>query len=242
MSLVVRRVTDPAELQEVYRLRYRVYVEELGYPQRYADHRTGMVQEPLDETAHILGGFDQGRLAGTCRINFAAETDLGDYVELYRLRHFAPFFPRQVSVTTKGMMLPDYRHGVPCLQMILDGYRYLRAACSDICFDFIDAKPHLLPLHRKIGYRQVAPAMPHPEVGGKVHPLVLVVRDRRYFQRIQSPLAGVMDETANDEDDRSVRFFYDRFGPEEPGEQNGRGSPKPERDQRVEVPRCRTVP
>jgi predicted GNAT family N-acyltransferase len=221
MPLEIRRVTDPAELEEVFRLRYRVYVQELQYPQRYADPRSQTVREPLDEVGHILGAFDHGRLVGTCRINPAAESDLGEYVELYQLQRFVPLFPRHVSVTTKGVMAPEYRTGAPCLKMVLDGFRYLRALTPAICFDFIDARPHLLPLHRKVGYRQVFPEFQHPDIGVVVHPLVLVANDQDYLRQIHSPLASVQKDDGSDENDSSVRFFYERFSLESASPSDG---------------------
>jgi hypothetical protein len=241
MSLEIRRVTEPAELEEVFRLRYRVYVQELQYPQRYADPCSQTVREPLDEMGHILGLFDHSRLVGTCRINPAAESDLGEYVELYQLQRFVPFFPRHVSVTTKGMILPEYRAGVPCLKMVLDCFRYLRMLTPAICFNFIDARPHLLPLHRKVGYRQVFPNFQHPDFGKVVHPLVLVVRDQGYLRWIQSPLASVETDDGSDENDSSVQFFYARFGLESANPSNDAAFSGSEQEQRGEVQRCSTA-
>jgi hypothetical protein len=85
MSLEIRRVTEPAELAEVFRLRYRVYVQELQYPQRYADHRSQMVREPLDEMGHILGAFEDGALVGSVRINYGSAIAFGDYGDLYTM-------------------------------------------------------------------------------------------------------------------------------------------------------------
>src|SRR5262245_37915885 len=88
MPIEIRRVTAPDELMAVYRQRYAVYVEELKYRQRYANHVTRMVVEPLDTGAHILGAFEEGVLVGSLRINFGNESALGDYVELYEMRRF----------------------------------------------------------------------------------------------------------------------------------------------------------
>ena len=105
MPIEIRHITKPAELIAVYRQRYTVYVQELKYPQRYADHVARTVVEPLDTHGHILGAFEDGLLVGSIRINYGSEAAFGNYVDLYQMRSFAPYFPERLSICTKLLLL-----------------------------------------------------------------------------------------------------------------------------------------
>lgn len=52
-----RRIECPQELEAVARLRYRVFVEELGRGSVHADRARGVMRDPLDAGAIHLGGF-----------------------------------------------------------------------------------------------------------------------------------------------------------------------------------------
>lgn len=51
----IKLIDNPQDLQQVFRLRYAVYVEELGAGMKRADHRCQQVREPQDETVYNLG-------------------------------------------------------------------------------------------------------------------------------------------------------------------------------------------
>ena len=111
MPTTIRLVTKSDELLAIHRQRYVVYVEELKYPQKWADHaaRT-IVIEPLNGAGHILGAFDDnGRLFGSVRLNYGVESDFGEYVELYGMKQFGPYFPARLVLTTKMILDPRHR-------------------------------------------------------------------------------------------------------------------------------------
>ncbi|MFN8002651.1 MAG: hypothetical protein U0X75_16725 [Acidobacteriota bacterium] len=53
----IKLINNPQDLQQVFRLRYAVYVEELGAEMEYADHERKEVREPWDETGDHLGAM-----------------------------------------------------------------------------------------------------------------------------------------------------------------------------------------
>ncbi len=58
--LDIRLVKTPQELESVYRLRYQVYVEELGAAMEYADHSAQELCEPWDATGENIGVWREG--------------------------------------------------------------------------------------------------------------------------------------------------------------------------------------
>lgn len=169
----------------IFRLRYAIYVEEMGRTQRHADHALRTVVEPDDEQARLLLARDAaGRVVGAARVH------LGPLVPptlatLYQMQRFAPFFPLQTSTTTKLMVDVRFRRTPMALRLAQACYNMgLNAGMS---FNFIDCNAHLRPFFSQLGFRQVFPEFTHPEYGS-VTPMVLALRDVGYLRRIRSPL------------------------------------------------------
>lgn len=63
-----KKVSSAAELEEVYRLRYRVYCEERGF-EKPEDHPGGLERDGYDRHSIHFGAFNEmGELIGTARI------------------------------------------------------------------------------------------------------------------------------------------------------------------------------
>src|SRR5208283_4149986 len=72
----VRVARNDDEKAAVYRLRYEVCVEERGIRPQYVDHEQRWIKDPLDETAIVLIAVCGGEVAGTIRLNCAADGPL----------------------------------------------------------------------------------------------------------------------------------------------------------------------
>jgi hypothetical protein len=180
----VRQVETPSEFEEVSRLRYDVYVSEMNLSMRHADHSRRSLSDPLDEFGVLLVALDAGRVVGSVRVNFAADGSLGEYEDLYRLPMFGAYYPAGISISTKLVVAADYRRSTLPLQLMCAGYRAMVARGA--LFDAIDCRPALVPLFKRVGYRQVAPSFVHPDDGIHV-PLVLSIADLEFLRTLRSP-------------------------------------------------------
>lgn len=109
-TLSTRLASSDDEREAIFRLRYRVYVEEMGRLQKDADHARHRTQDTLDSRGHLLGAWNAGALVGTVRTNFLREDDIGVYRELYRLDQLADHEAKHSSITTRMMVLAQARH------------------------------------------------------------------------------------------------------------------------------------
>ena len=107
--ITIRRAESNEDFEQLYRFRYRVYVEEMQRLQRYADHERKHIEEPLDATAANFIAVADGDVVGCLRWNSGQDTDFGEYVELYDMRRAGSYFPHQCGTTTKVMVAPAYR-------------------------------------------------------------------------------------------------------------------------------------
>lgn len=192
----IRQATTADDLTKVARFRYRIYVEEMGRFQQYANHREKTVCEPLDKHAHTLMALEDSEVVGTVRVNLAAECELGLYVELYRLRELGAIFPNRVSITTKLMVAPEYRRTPLALKLALACYKYASARGVEI--DAIDCNPPLKSFFLKLGYRQILEAIHHPEYG-YVIPMFMAVRDKHHLKHVGSPFYKLAQSLEHDQ-------------------------------------------
>ncbi len=135
-------------------MRYQIYVEELGYSQHYADEQHYKIEEPLDKSGNIFVAFQNGNLVGTARSNYAINSDLGYYAELYKISEIAgDVHPLGTSIGTK-FMIQRHLRGSRIALSIMQSY-YYQLLRDQIKFDFIDCEPHMIPFFQKLGYQTI---------------------------------------------------------------------------------------
>src|SRR5438067_13354099 len=92
---------DAAARNEIYRFRYRIYVDQMGLRQKYADHARKRVVEPRDEAARIYAAYFNGTIVGTIRGNRFSDLPTADYRKVYRIDHRFRSCANQKSLPTQ---------------------------------------------------------------------------------------------------------------------------------------------
>lgn len=207
-NLIVKKAIEDQEKEAIYNLRYRIYVQEMQRKQFYADHDKKRVKEPLDEHGHLFYALMDDQYIGTIRVNLKREGEL-ENEELYDLDLFRPFYPDYVSMTTKYMVLPEYR-GNPFVasQLALAAFHHIRQ--NGILIDFIDTNAYLIRLYEQMGYRRYKNNINHPEYG-YVTPMCFLFDDLDYLKSIKSPFYLVAKEYVSDEKSSTAAFFAQKF-------------------------------
>jgi len=184
MTIRIQTAQATGQALDVFRLRYEVYVEELGRAQTHADHQARTIREPFDENAFLWVAYEGERLVGSVRVNYADEGDLGDYPALYDMARMGALHPERTSITTKLVVARDYRNSTLAYRLAMAGYRSMLE--DGILHDFIDVYPARIPFFERLGYRIHVPAAHHPEYGSVVV-MTLSVRDAVHLERVGSP-------------------------------------------------------
>ncbi len=209
--IVIRQTVSSEDLEQLYRFRYRVYVEEMQRPQRYADHDHKRIEEPLDATATHFIAMEGDEIVGCLRWNCGLDTDFGEYVELYDMHKAGPYFPEQCGTTTKVMVAPKYR--LTGLVVHLCRAAYTHARTRGLIADFMDCNPHLEAQFAQFGYRPYRSRAQHPEYGD-VLPMILLCPDLKHLQRVRSPLAPI--EAMHPRHPEAVHYFHSYVFNEKP--------------------------
>jgi hypothetical protein len=205
MDVHVREAHTEAEKQAIYRLRYQVYVEELGCAAQFADRGRRLLVEPIDAHAHQFYATVDGELVGAVRGIARREGPL-EHEQLYGLEQFRPLYPDAVSMTTKLVVAPGKRGGRVLNDLVRMVYEVGRR--MGIQLDFLSCWPHLTRQYEHLGYRRYRDDIDHPE-GGRLTPLVLALEDLDHLRRVGSPLAEVAQ--ALDNSPAAAELFTRRF-------------------------------
>lgn len=184
MKFHIRLATTPEDRERIFGFRYQVYVEEMRRPQKHADPLRRRIEEPYDATAHLFLAEVDGGIAGTARMNFVRDSDLGYYGELLGFDAIPSAELSRSSVTTKLMVGPEHRSGTLATRLALAVFAHGRS--NGIRHDYIDCNAHLEEFFERLGYLRYLPKVHHPEYG-LVQPMRLDAWDRGHLERIGSP-------------------------------------------------------
>jgi hypothetical protein len=206
----IKRAETEEELLDIYRFRYRIYVEEMKRKQEYANHSERTVREPLDKEADILGIWDNSSVVGTVRLNRACASDLGFYSDFYSMETMGKYHPEKTTITTKLMIEKSFRNMGLAMELACALYELRR---GDTEFNFIDCNNNLVQFFEFLGYRKYKGRVNHHEYG-EVTPLVMVASDHEYLKKCCSPFVELCEKYPINQE--AVEFFYSNVAPFNP--------------------------
>ncbi len=187
MGVQVAVARSAAEREAVYRLRYEVYVEEMGYAYPAADHRARLLPDEGSGPSRLLYAAHDDAVVGTLKLDCGAERaftaeECRDY-DLPRFQSVVPL--EQMALLSRVMIRSGYRDGTATQALVTALAAVVRE--QHVALLFCRCRPHLLGFYERLGFRAYTAAMTAP-VAGLVIPLVLILDDTPYLERVQSPL------------------------------------------------------
>jgi hypothetical protein len=170
--LTISMARSPEEKMEVYRFRYKIYVEEMGRKLVAVDHKNKMVVDELDSTGIIFYAHVGSEIVGTNRINIGTIKEFPHrFIREYALNAFKSFRKKRTNLmyTSKTMLNPAYRGSLLYYKFIMMAYEiYCK---NEIDFSFAGCNPHIVPLLERLGYRRYTWNFTEPGFGFAI-PLV----------------------------------------------------------------------
>lgn len=188
-TVEIRCPRDAHERDELYRLRYRVYVDEMGRTVSSADHEGHRIVDPLDDGNEILlGAWVDGQAIGTARVNLAGASDVGTLADLYELVNFGAEHDGRGAILTRLVVAPEWRGRTVAVrllqravQLTLErGARWLHFHCRE----------HLVSLYACLG--GVARFVREDDGPGPLTIMVADLENLEHFAAVRSPLARVI--------------------------------------------------
>ena len=186
------------EKRAVYRLRYDVYVEEMGRYQLVADHRQRMLYEDCDEHSRISYAAVDGEVVATARLTWGGDAPLPQrMIDQYGLAPFLAELPASaIGVGERAMVRPHLRGTDLLLKLMGTGMQF--ANDNRIQLVFGDCEPHLLNLYLGLGQRTYSKTNVNSAEAGYLIPLVLVIEDVAYLRQLNSPLLEYVHDFGDD--------------------------------------------
>lgn len=197
----------PQELEAVGRLRYRVWVEEMGNRQSAAlNPATRTMIDDIDRfatTPYLADADEVIATVRTVRADVGAQTK---YAHFYALDGMDDVRREETSFTSNLVIAPEWR-GTRALGTLLDAF-YDSIRRQVVWLDLIHCRPSLVALYEMIGYRRFTQKVLDTEVGLRI-PMALVADDVAYLTKVHSPLARLAQPFDNDP--RHAAWFATRF-------------------------------
>ena len=176
MALEFGRAVTHEEIEAAQRLRYAVYVEELGRYRGAADATSGRFAEPEDDHSWIFYVRDGDEMIATSRVTWGGDGFSDRQIDQYELGLFLGEIPAELMVVAERYaVLPAYR-GAGLLEQIVEHHRpftesYGLRVVVSCC------EPHLLSMYLARGQRPYATRNINSPEAGYLIPLVNFLPD-----------------------------------------------------------------
>lgn len=184
----IRIATTPEEKEEIYRLRYEAYVEELGWKFDDADDENKRLKDPEDDYETLYYAFDDGRMVATCRQHHGAGRLDEETRAKYALDKFAEFGDEAFGFTYRLVVLPEYRGTTVLIRLLLEVYEDVWK--KGVKFTFCYCRPRLINVYERLGFVRYKENF-LVESQGYMAPMVLIVDDARHLKVVRSPFLRV---------------------------------------------------
>lgn len=174
MTIRIKLAQTTAELDDLFRTRHRVFVEEMRYMPGTHDGRILDRFDAFPTTANVVALFD-GRVVGGLRL--VEPSEAGAPADEYF--DFRPYLPPGATRVGSGSMLlldPEYRN-TPRLTFAMLGMGYYWAVSRNLTHLTGAAAPEAEELFTGAGYKPVAPRFFHEPTHLHVTPVILDVSE-----------------------------------------------------------------
>ncbi len=183
------RIAAGPEREEVYALRYRCYVEELGKTDPPgADHRQKVIHQPHDDCSRHYVALDP--LEKICAAFTETPLDEAAVPEWWHgalgLDRLADLDPRTITVGSRLVLRPDVRRSLVLATLL--GHVYRAQLEAGRLYALMFCTPALVALYEQLGFRRYTDGFNLSRGGTYLIPMILLLTDREHLRRVGSPL------------------------------------------------------
>jgi predicted GNAT family N-acyltransferase len=179
-------VCGTAEMEKVYALRYRIYIQELRKALPWADHERKHLTDPHDRSAvHFMVRKLGGEVIGCSRLHFGTSIP-EEFLDAMKVRHLVEQDGHRCAYVSKLMVERSLRGKGASLLMMRKMIEHGVAAGAD--YAVFHCNPKLCRLYERYGFRRFGQTFEMQHVGTQVC-MVNILADADHFSRVNSPLA-----------------------------------------------------
>jgi predicted GNAT family N-acyltransferase len=208
----IKIASTKREKEAIYKLRYRVYVEEMGKtPMLSANHKEKKIVDGVDEQSVLLYAQLGSEIVGTIRVTIGKmEAFPTELQQVFKMKRFDDFLQgtanQKQSLSTKMMVISKYRSSQAAYLLLSKAYEIFRD--EGVQFIFGGCSPYLVPLYERLGFRRLG--YNFIERGfGLIIPLFLITEDIAHLQTVRSPFLRVARQRENSPE--AAKWFLEEF-------------------------------
>lgn len=191
----LRVAVSDDEKDLIYKLRYKVYIEDLNEPLMMVDHVNKRIKDHLDEIAvHVAAFTNNNQVVCSGRLNLLDETNRRDFSYLH-IGKIDDSLRSSVVVGSNVVIDYDYRD-LGMMHSILQSM-YKLSLRLDAKAIVAGIPNFLVPTFSKMGFISYHGQVYHPEQG-LVTPMYLDVQNENFMIDIDSPFLDIYKEYKND--------------------------------------------
>lgn len=186
-AVSIRLTNSAEEREEVFRLRYEIYIEEMGWKSACADHARRMLEQPLDASGAIWIAVSDGKIVGSLRVNYGTPADLDFYADAYDLHSFLDP-ASSAAIVTNFVIHRAYRNLSVAMQLV-------RATCAfllgvNVGLALLDCEPGLTRFYKWLGFEVHKQDFVHPHYGPGICMRMDVMRLRHRYVAEEASVAA----------------------------------------------------
>jgi N-acyl-L-homoserine lactone synthetase len=194
----VARVTCPKLLRSLFKFRYRVYVEQLGFNPPSVDHSLREFRDAIDNWSVSFAIIENGNVHGSLRIAHCEDCPDKEWLRNRFNMDCAleQFGEKAIGISSRFAVDISRHDAKRCMvELMKVGYEYERDNNRRCVFG--DCSPNLLGFYRHIGYRAYTAPFVDETFGIKL-PIVLIGQDRAFLTSVRSPLKRLARDLPDD--------------------------------------------
>jgi predicted GNAT family N-acyltransferase len=187
--------TTESELKEIFNLRYRVQVEELGrqdHPGATVDHINKQLIDPIDESSVNMGAYRDGQLVGCIRLSLNNSDHFTYYRGMLEMDDFAGSQPDKCCFASRLVVDPKLRHSRVNLLLMLFCFEVAVENKQQFCF--IECLERLTSYYEKYGFQPYTRNSTTTSFG-VLRRMVFDLCRVDHLKEIRSPFLGVLGVT-----------------------------------------------
>jgi hypothetical protein len=189
---IVTGVAHTSEEREAcFKLRYDIYVDEMGKEPPGIDHARRVVFDENDEGAVILFAKVEDEVVGTARLISGKDGLPRQYNKDFNLAAYPELSGEGITVLSRFMLTRKWRRSL--VFVLFTDFTYREGRRMGAWITFLDCAPSLVSLYESLGFRRYATGMVETAVGWNV-PMVIIADDIDHLYDVGSPLLEAAKE------------------------------------------------
>lgn len=185
---------SPEDYEACFRVRYNVYVEEMGKEPPGSDHQRKIITDDLDAKAVILYAAVGDEIVGTFRFIYGGDGIPEEYKKYFSLDLINGIPDTAISFNSRLMITSKWRKTQALAGLLDIGYREGRK--RGVWLSFLHCAPSLISLYEMLGFRRYALGMIDTDVGLHI-PMLLIADDIEHLNEVHSPYLKSIDGVEN---------------------------------------------